>query len=283
MTAPYAQHWRDAVERPQGWYGHSRLFVRNRVLDLVSRLQPAPTGNFLRCLFCHYVFDDQIAAFESLIRTLQTLGQFVDSTTAVQMLRGERPVEGRYFHLSFDDGLKNNFVNAVPVLAKLGVPCVFFVPPAYTGATYEQAARYCLQITRYRAVMEMASWQDLREAVAAGFEIGSHSLNHARLSEVAGNAETLRAETAGSKQRIEDALGVACRWLAWPYGTLADINEAGFAAIRAAGYEAAFGNFRAPVVVGKTDPFRIPRHHFEPQWPLAHVRYFGLGGHERIG
>jgi peptidoglycan/xylan/chitin deacetylase (PgdA/CDA1 family) len=282
MANTYVNHWRDAIERPQGVMSTARLFARNRLLDLLALNRTRPVGNSLRYLFCHYVFDDQKVAFERLIKMLKSLGRFVDSQTALQMTRGERPVDGTYFHLSFDDGLKNNFINAVPVLAELEVPCTFFVPPALIDADYAAASHYCLNITRYRGVIEMANWNDLHAAVAAGFEIGSHSLSHARLSEVSSKPTQLNAEITGSKHLLEDRLGVGCRYIAWPYGTLSDIDEASFENIRSAGYEAAFGNFRIAVAPGKTDLFCIPRHHFEPQWPLAHVRYFSLGGWERM-
>lgn len=281
MAESYVRNWRDAVELPRGLVAQTRLFARNRLLDVLSRRAPPTPVNALRCLFCHYVFDDQLHAFEQLLQMLKGLGRFVDTPTALRMVRGEEKIDGPCFHLSFDDGLRNNFVNALPILSKLEVPCIFFVPPALMDADYAGAARYCLEITRYRGVIEMARWTDLREAIAAGFEIGSHSLSHARLSAVSSDSAQLHAEIAGSRELLEDQLGVPCRYIAWPYGTLDDIDAAGFAGFRAAGYEGAFGNFRAPVLPGKTDVLSIPRHHFEPQWPAPHVRYFSCGGWER--
>jgi peptidoglycan/xylan/chitin deacetylase (PgdA/CDA1 family) len=229
-------------------------------------------------MFCHYVFDDQLEQFENIIVKLKKQAKFVDTETALQIIRGEKPVDQAYLHLSFDDGLKNNFTNALPILLKHEVPALFFVPSALMGASWEMAERYCLHTTHYNGVIEPASWADLQQAVASGYEIGSHSKHHAKLSAISGNAKLLSDEVAGSKQQIEDQLGVACNYIAWPYGTAADIDQQGFEAIRQAGYQAAFANCRSTIKPGVTDVFNIPRHHFESQWPWPHIEYFVAKG-----
>jgi hypothetical protein len=43
---------------------------------------------------------------------------------------------------------------------------------------------------------------------------------------------------------------------------------------RQAGYDACFGAYRDRIKPSKTSLFSIPRHHFEPEWPMTHVVYF---------
>jgi len=284
MDHAYTKYWGDAVEMPENLRGRVRYAMRNVVLDALSILAPASKlreAKGIRCLFCHYVFDDQINDFERILIHLKKIGNFVDTSTALSMISGDKPIDGSYFHLSFDDGLKNNFTNAIPVLLRQQVPCLFFVPSALIGAEWEAARHYCLEVTRYRGVIELANWSDLHQAVGMGFEIGSHSHSHSRLSSISNNATKLTQEISGSKYRIEDKLGVECSAIAWPFGTLNDIDSQCFDAIRKSGYRAAFGNFRASITPGETDLFAIPRHHFEPQWPLRHISYFAKGYWER--
>ena len=59
-----------------------------------------------------------------------------------------------------------------------------------------------------------------------------------------------------------------------------DDVERSLALTKAAGYEACFGAFRGSMTPGSTDLFAIPRHHFEPEWPAAHVKYFARGNME---
>jgi hypothetical protein len=82
-----------------------------------------------------------------------------------------------------------------------------------------------------------------------------------------------------SKVEIERILG-RCDYIAWPYGGLADIDEVSLSAIQKAGYHACFGAFRGQIIPGVTNRFKIPRHHFEPHWPLSHIRYFAHGAGE---
>jgi peptidoglycan/xylan/chitin deacetylase (PgdA/CDA1 family) len=249
-------------------------------LSAVAAMSRGCGDRFLRCVYCHYVFDDQRAAFERIIRSLQQIGHFVDTDTCVQMCQGTKPIDGRYFHLSFDDGFRNNFTNAVPILRDLGVHAAFYVPSAFVGADYATVREYCLESTRYRGVIEMMSWDDLQAMVEQGFEVGSHTRRHARFSMISGDAARMEDEIAGSKREIETKLGRPCKYIAWPYGRLVDADSASLEVAKRAGYAACFGAFRGTVRPGQTDLFRIPRHQFEPQWPLSHILYFARGNME---
>src|SRR5689334_14014446 len=105
----YVTEWGASLRDPGSSMLRLRNAVRSGALSLLGRVARDPAGPFLRCVYCHYVFDDQVASFRRILETLQTLGTFVDTATCVAMLGGERPIDGRYFHLSFDDGFRNVF------------------------------------------------------------------------------------------------------------------------------------------------------------------------------
>jgi peptidoglycan/xylan/chitin deacetylase (PgdA/CDA1 family) len=250
------------------------------MLSTLGRLKRGMADRFVRCLYCHYVFDDQVADFERIILWLKSVGTFVDSAALIDMLTGVRPVDGRYFHLSFDDGFRNNFTNALPILRKHAVPAMFFVPSGLIGADWDRTRDYCLNVTHYRAVIEMMGWNDLEAILDAGYEVGSHTRTHARFSAISSDREHLEDEIRGSKHDLESRLRYRCRFISWPYGRVTDADNSSVDFTREAGYEACFGAFRGTVRPGTTDPYRIPRHHFEPQWPMAHVEYFARGNRE---
>lgn len=230
----------------------------------------------MNCLYCHYVFEDQRARFDELITQpqLKRIGSFVDADTCVDMLEGRVDIDGRYFHLSFDDGFRNVFTNAIPILGEHGVPATIFVPTDLLGADWDRTRHYCLETTRYRGVIEMMTWEDLKEIQSHGFEVGSHTRNHRRFVDISSTPDVLRDEILGSKQDIEEHLQTECRYISWPYGTVNDADEASLDMARKAGYRAVFGAFRGSVIPGRTDVYSVPRHHFEVQWPLSHVMYF---------
>jgi peptidoglycan/xylan/chitin deacetylase (PgdA/CDA1 family) len=196
------------------------------------------------------------------------------------MLSGEREIDGRYFHLSFDDGFRNVFTNAVPILKRQQVPAITFVPTSLVEADWERTRRYCLETTLYQGVIEMIRWEDLRAMVAAGFEVGSHTKTHARLSAISPDSRLLGGELLGSKEEIETRLGVECKYIAWPYGGKNDADAVALAKVQQYSYRACFGAFREAVLPGETSKFASPRHHFEAQWPVSHVTYFAKGNME---
>jgi len=276
-TDNYCVEWRKAVEKREGLLANVRYFARNRLLDVLSVLPGDSPNEFLRCLYCHFVFDDQVNDFRNLIEALSESGRFVDTETVLAMQRGERQIDGRYFHLSFDDGLKNNIINAAPVLSELNIPALFFVPSGFIGADFENTSLYCLDKTKYRDVIEMMSWDDCRKLVKSGFEIGCHSHSHAHLSEISIDPYQVNREVVDAKLMIEDAIGLPCDYFSWPYGSKSEVNKVILESVRQAGYKACFGGFRGAVVPGVTDRFMIPRHHFEAHWPLRHLKMFANG------
>lgn len=234
----------------------------------------------LRCLHSHGVFDDQVEDFREICIMLKQYGRFVDSDDCLRIIKGQIPVSAPLFHLSFDDGFRNLLTNALPVLQELSIPATVFVPTGIIGADYETVASYCLNIIKYSAPVEVLSWQDLAELSRCGVTVSSHTHTHARLSSLL-TREQLYSEIAQSKIVLEQNLGTECRYISWPFGTLADMSRQSFAMVKESGYVGCFAGYRGSVKPGHTDQFCIPRHHFEPNWPLAHVKLFASGYHER--
>lgn len=277
----FANRWRDAAQLPTGPWPRARRFVRDLVLSLEAATRRGFPDRFLRGLYCHYVFPDQADRFRRILDTLGRIGRFVSTPDCLDILEGRRPLDGRLFHLSFDDGFRNHRTIAAPALADRGIRAAFFVPTAMIGANPEEAGRYCRRI-EYPAAIEMMDWDDVESLRAAGHEIGSHTRTHARFSDISSDPARLRDEIAGSRDDLTRRLGVACETISWPFGRRADSDAASLAAARAAGYRACFGAFRGSMIPGKTDLFAIPRHHFEVEWPVSHVTYFARGNREEL-
>ncbi len=276
----YATCFREGVPLPPGIIGKSRAFLRNVALSVNSAVNRGLEDNFLRCLHCHYVFDDQKESFERILCRLKEYGEFVDTDTCIEMIQGTREIDKKYYHLSFDDGFRNNFTNAVPILEKHEIPAIFFVPSALIEADFDKVRVYCLETTKYNSVIEMLRWSDLREMLSAGFEIGSHTRTHARFSMISNNETLMRDEILGSKNELESRLDYECKYIAWPYGRLADVDDKSLKMAESAGYIACFGAYRGSIRPNTTNIFSIPRHHFEAQWPASHVLYFARGNME---
>jgi peptidoglycan/xylan/chitin deacetylase (PgdA/CDA1 family) len=77
------------------------------------------------------------------------------------------------------------------------------------------------------------SWSDLRNAIARGFSVGSHTVTHSNLAILP--LEEARNEIASSKKTIEQQLAVECRHFCYPYGAH---NDRVAAVTADSGYEA---------------------------------------------
>lgn len=277
----YSTRWREAVSLPKSFSGRAKRVARDTALSLAAMVPSRRQPTFLRCLYCHYVFDDQLDKWERILVQLKRLGQFVSTDEAAEMVAGSRAIDGRYFHLSFDDGFRNNYTNAFPILRKHGIPAMFFIATAMMDGTWTEADWYRRERTFNAGTLELMRWDDVRHMRDSGYEIGSHTRTHARFTDISGDPRRLEDELVGSKQDLENALGVPCKYISWPYGGKQDADSLSLNAVKQAGYAACFGAYRGSIIPGRTDRFQIPRHHFEAHWPLRHIRYFAEGHMER--
>ncbi len=67
--------------------------------------------------------------FESQLKLLGTAGTFVSAGQIRDALRG-KPLPDRSLVITFDDGLREQYDHAWPVLSRLGIPAIFFINTA---------------------------------------------------------------------------------------------------------------------------------------------------------
>ncbi len=273
----WAKYSHEVNRRPATTAQRTRAFLRSSYLSALSVRLKAFQSPGLSCLFCHNVFDDQVNQFRTICQELHRTGVFVDSDTCLGMVNGRIPIDGNYYHLSFDDGFRNILYNGLPILQEFSIPAAIFVVTGLVGASYEEVSTYCsTRWSVYAAPIEMLSWSDLAEMQRFGITIGSHTRTHARFSTLRSRPQ-LVDEIATSKRELEQTLGSECRFISWPYGTLNDVTDDSLTFVREAGYAGCFGGYRGSIQPQVTNAFSIPRHHFEPNWPLRHIRVFASG------
>ena len=118
--------------------------------------------------------------------------------------------------ISFDDGWKEQYLNAFPVLKQHHFKATFFIISSYVG---------------YGAFM---NWQELEELKNYGMEIGSHTVDHPWLTSL--SEGKLSYELKTSKEGLEKKLGQEVISFAYPYG---DFNQRVIRAVKKAGYRTA--------------------------------------------
>ena len=116
--------------------------------------------------------------------------------------------------LTFDDGFETVGSIAAPLLLEHGLPATLFVVSDHVGATNAWGDRPHPGIP----TLPLLGWDALARLGEAGLELGAHSRTHPHLTALRGDA--LRAEVAGSAERIRAETGRAVRSFAYPYGSV---------------------------------------------------------------
>lgn len=154
--------------------------------------------------------------------------------------------------VTFDDGYRDNFDHAVPVLLRHRMPAGFFVSTGMIG----RDVGFKHDLSKLGRALPNMDWEQLREMRDMGFTLGSHTVTHMNCAR-AGEAE-LKAELAESKQALESELGLDRVLFAYPFGGRADITPDALSEVKNAGYGACLSAYGG-VNVGPIDRFNVLR------------------------
>lgn len=272
--------------RPATTYGEwtarqsLRSKVRSRIrnaavstLGLVRHMDRS--GSWIRFPFYHHVFEDERTGFERQLGYLAGIGQFISIDDAIDLLSGKAPLDGRYFCIGFDDGLKSCRTGALPILVERSVPAVFYVVSGMAGCSFEDdhpTARKTFGFAGLGTSLDFMSWADCRDLLNGGMTIGSHGRTHTRLSQLP--ADDARDELRLSKMEIEAALAIDCRHFCAPYGSPdSDFNpERDPALAQNVGYRSFATGQRGTNNVG-SDVYFLRRDHLLAGWGIRQLDY----------
>ncbi len=136
------------------------------------------------------------AAFSEQLDWLASAGFH---TISLNDLVSERNTD-RAVVLTFDDGTEDAITRVLPALRKRGIRGAFFVCTGLVGTP------------------GYLTWDEVRALAAAGMEVGSHSVHHARLADL--DDEDLRRELVDSKRTLEAELGTPVDLIAYPFNSV---------------------------------------------------------------
>ena len=132
--------------------------------------------------------------------------------------------------ITFDDGHRNFYTVAAPLLESHQMPALMFLISNRVVANGSKSPSWCEDDDQ-----DYLSWDEVRELTTRGFEFGSHTCSHQRLPQV--SPPEVERELADSKSTIEQHLTTDGLPLAYPYGMTRDDIAAQAAAV---GYSCAF-------------------------------------------
>jgi peptidoglycan/xylan/chitin deacetylase (PgdA/CDA1 family) len=171
------------------------------------------------------------------------------------------PPAERTLVVTFDDAHTSVGELAAPILAELGIPATVYVPTDFPDSGRPMGwDGYDMWLgTEHEPELACMGWDRLRELAASGWEIGSHTCSHPRLSQL--EQAEITSELTESRRECESRIAAPCLSLAYPYG---DFDERAVQAARDAGYR-----FAATIPRGPEPPLPL-------RWPRVGV-YLGEG------
>ena len=215
-------------------------------------------------VLCYHRFEDKPkdslaikpSDFEAQMQSLKDNGiTVIPMADFLAWRRGEKSIPAKSAVVSIDDGYISGYAVAWPILKKFGYPFTMFIYTDYVKGGPKSGG-------------QSITWEQLAEMRDAGVDIQSHTVSHSSLNARKGKTDEqylawLKNEISGSKELLEQHLGIQIKAIAYPYGLHNDpVREA----VKQAGYEAAFTVYGQRIGYG-ADPTMIGRYAIESTKP----------------
>lgn len=138
--------------------------------------------------------------FASQMDFLQQKGySTVTLPEVMENLQTGKPLPAKPIVLTFDDGYRDVYENAYPVLRQKSLKATLFLPTQLLGGG------------------DYLTWEQVREMMSSGLmTAGDHTLSHPSLPIL--NATRLKDEIISAKNILESNLGITVNTFAYPYG-----------------------------------------------------------------
>ncbi len=153
----------------------------------------------------YYRLTTSPARFREQMQLIRDCGYTVISLSdAVLKLKSTNLTQERFAVLTFDDGYRDFYTDAWPVLKDFGYPATVFLATDFIGETPK--------VFKNRECM---TWTEVRELRDNGISFGSHTMSHPVLYGLPWSS--IRTELKESRRQIENKLQSPAEWFCYPY------------------------------------------------------------------
>jgi len=131
----------------------------------------------------------------------------------IERIKSGKRVPRKTVAITFDDGIRNNFSEAFPILKKYNFPATIFIPTGYVGKK------------------KYLTWDQIKIMSENGIHMGSHTVTQRFLPDLP--IEEVWEELAESKRTLEKETGHPVATLSYPIGGFTEkirnlVKEAGY-------------------------------------------------------
>ena len=177
--------------------------------------------------------------FRSELAYLKSKYECLSFAELCKRIRTDKPMRRRSAVITFDDGYRDNFTEAIPALKEAGMTATFFVATGFIETKREFA--HDLRALKRGDIKALnfpkLTWNDLRSMEADGFEIGSHTINHTNMGSA--DQAAIECEVEDSLAALNRELGEKPRAFSFPWGKPQDMSEYAIEVAKRANYYSA--------------------------------------------
>ena len=130
----------------------------------------------------------------------------------LESIKSGLPIKRKTVIITFDDGYKDNYLNACPVLQKYALPATVFISTANIGKAVVARNGTKLDVLKEEEIVEMQK--------SGLIDFGSHADRHIKLAHL--QEKDIIEEMTRSKERLKDILRAEPFSIAYPSG---NVNE----------------------------------------------------------
>lgn len=177
------------------------------------------------------------ALFEAQLKLLKDEGyQTVRLEDLIACWIAEKPLPPKTVVITFDDGYRDNYDVALPLLTRYGFTATNFLVADRIGGVANWEGQ--------RTPVPMMSWQQVREWHESGMSLGSHTLTYPDLRLLP--ADKVAYEIVTSRAIIEDHIGAPVVTISYPYESF---SRKVLHMVEACGYQGACGSPAMPETI----------------------------------
>ena len=159
--------------------------------------------------------DDQSVSIESFKRQMHLMKTMGYQTIKFNKLKENNK---KKFIITFDDAYESVFINAFPILKKLGFNAYCFIVTNKIG-DYNEWDKHKDKFKK----MKIMDVEQIKEWLISGFNIGSHSLDHVDLTKL--NRNDKIDQIVNSKKHLNSLFDTKIDTFAFPFGSYDDETQ----------------------------------------------------------
>lgn len=231
------------------YFRRLRILVYHRMCDL-----PEESGK--------EYFNVRPEAFSAQLNALKVEGYRIFTVDEVlDYLTQQKPFPPRSVCITFDDGYRNNYLNAFPLLKLYKFKATFFLATAYIGSnsrfpwlSADPKLSYAESIDNNISIP--MSWSESKEMALAGMEFGNHSSNHLNFSTL--SLGEIENEIYMAASTLSDQLQEASKVFVCPFGLNSNKAAQVVPIIKSLGYRGSIWGRMGAVNI-YSNPHDLPR------------------------